>query len=137
MPWYHYHDYHRMLAVTLRCEKNCLEETIMQDHNKKEKILREKRHRSLCPTPHKEEPQHEPVRPPTSSQYNLNEDLEAEVYNSLLTPMDMPVHDKDSTPVQGDFLAKSVQSNAVTLTEDRMLDEVDDNVSITSSSEEK
>ena len=51
--------------------------------------------------------------------------------------MDMHIQDEDSMPVQEDFPAKLVQSNVVTLAEDRMLDEVDDNVSIASSSQKK
>ena len=49
----------------------------------------------------------------------------------------MPVQDEDSMPIQEDFPAESALSNAVTLAKDRMLDEVDDNVSIVSSSMEK
>ena len=136
-PWYHYHNYRRMLAVTLRCDKNRLEETMMQHHNKMEKILQEQRCRSLRPTPHKEEPQHEPVSAPTSGQFDLDKDLEADVYNLLVTRTDTPVQDEDSTPIQEDSPTETAQSNAVTPAKDCMLDEVDDNISIMSSSQEK
>ena len=137
MPWYCYYDYCRMLAVTPRRDKNCLEETMMQHHNKTEKILWEQRRKSVHPTSHKEELQREPVNAPTSGQFDLEEDLEADVYNPLVTPTDMPVQDEDSTPVQEDLQAELVQSNVVTPAEDRMLDEVDNSVSIASSSQEK
>ena len=126
-----------MLAVTLRHDKNCLEETMMQHHNKTDKILREQKHRSLHPTPHKEEPQRESISTPISGQFDLDEDLEADIYNPLATPMDMPIQDEDSTPIQEDFPAESVQSNVVMPDEDCMLDEVDNNISIASSSQEK
>ena len=109
----------------------------MQHHNKTEKRLREQRRRSLHLTPHKEEPQHEPVATPTSGQFDLDEDLEADVYNLLVTPTDTPVQDEDSMPVQEDFPAETVQSNAVTPAKDHILDKVDDNVSIASCSQEK
>ena len=51
--------------------------------------------------------------------------------------MDMPVQDEESMPIQEDFPAESALSNAVTPAKDRMLDEVDDNISIVSSSQEK
>ena len=78
-----------------------------------------------------------PIGTPTSGQFDLDENLEADVYNPLVTPTDMPVQDKDSMPIQEDFLAESAQSNVVTPAEDHMLDEVDDNVSTVSSSQEK
>ena len=51
--------------------------------------------------------------------------------------MDTPIQDEGSTPVQEDVLAESVQSNVVMPAKDCMLDEVDDNISIASSSQEK
>ena len=125
------------LLLLQRRDKNCLEETMMQHHKKTEKILREQRCKSVHLTSHKEELQHEPVNAPTSGQFDLEEDLEADVYNPLVTPTDMPVQDEDSTPVQEDLQAELAQSNVVTPAEDHMLDKVDNSVSIASSSQKK
>ena len=55
----------------------------------------------------------------------------------MATPTGTPIQDKDSMPIHKDFPAEPAQSNVVTPAEDRMLDEVDDNISIASSSQEK
>ena len=67
---------------------------------------------------------------PTSGQFDLDDDLKADVYNSLETPTDMPIQDENATLVLEDVPAGSVQSSVVMPAEDRMLDEVDDNISV-------
>ena len=101
------------------------------------KLLKDLGRGDPCPVHPKKERPHQPVNTPVSGQFDLDDDLEADVYNPLETPTDMPIQDKSVMPVKEDVQTESVQSSAVTPAEDHMLDKVDDNMSVTSSSQER
>ena len=142
-------DYCRLQAITLKCHRHRLEDVMLQHHNKTAKLLKEQTHRDPCLTHHKKDHQWEsvdtpvggcqwePIDTPTSGQFDLDDDLEADIYNPLETPTDMPIQDENATPILEDVPAESVQSSVVMPAEDHMLDKVDDNVSVVSSSQEK
>ena len=90
-PWYHCQDFCRLLAVTQSRTRNHLEETVMQHHNKTMKLLCDQKCGDSRSTRQREEPCCEPIDMPTSGQFDLDEDLEVDVYNPLETPTDTPI----------------------------------------------
>ena len=95
---------------------------MLQHHSKMTKLLKDLGCGDPCPVHPKKECPHQPVNTPVSGQFDLDDDLEA---------------DKSIMPVKEDVQTESVQSSAVTPAEDHMLDKVDDNMSVTSSSQER
>ena len=101
-----------------------------------DEVTERPKHRDPCPA-HPKDHQWEPINTPTTGQFDLDDDLKVDVYKPLETPTDTPIQDESTTPIQEDIPAESVQSNVVTAAKDCMLEEVDNNVSVVSSSQEK
>ena len=105
-PWYQYRDYHQLLAITPKHSRHCLEEAMLQHHNKMAKLLKEQTRRDPCPVHPKKDHQWEPVDIPARGQFDLDDDLEVDVYNLLETPTDTPIQDESTTPVLEDVPAE-------------------------------
>ena len=106
---------------------------MLHHHKKADRLFRNQWHKIPCQPNLKKEQRWELIDAPISGQFGLDKDI----FDPLKTPTDMPIQAESVTSIQEDILDDSIQSNVVMESEDCMLDETDNIVSIMSSSQEK
>ena len=144
MLWYNFQDYQRLLTIVTLHPKQCLEQVMLHYHKKLAQMIMGQQ--CLCTTHGHSTSPRPPSMPITSEamqempiegQFDQDDNLGQDPYDSLKTPMNTLVHNESIMPVEDDILGDQTMSDPVTEAENRLLDDEGDNVSIASSSQGK
>ena len=128
MPWYNFHDYEWLSAVVSPWLKECLEQVMLQYHQKVRGMI--KTTQCSCPT-HSHSSRSRP--PSTSPTLKVMQEVPIKDqfdHDDNLGPMDTPVQDESVTPIQDNTMDDPPMAEPVTEAENHLLDGKDDNIRV-------